>query len=258
MKEIGIPVIRGDTIGDVGDVNRDIRTENRGRRIYKILALFALLLIVGIVACVITGCSLSDQYASENVIIQTTQNTKRDYLIRVNKDNVYDFEGAYAKLLEKDMVTFTQALYGDVNQLEKAAYQAFCQLQIALAEKDIAIGILSGYRSYEDQEYLYNLDTSTQTAPGYSEHHTGLNISMVVWSDLGEEGWAWASEGGRIPENETISSLLPEFGFIRRYPEGKEEVTGVSAKPYEIRYVGREAAKKIAKQGLALEEYLKK
>lgn len=214
-------------------------------------------LIISCAALFITGCDLGE-YASENVIIATSQNNKLDYLICINADNIYDFEGNYAKQLEKSMVTFTQAIYGDVNQLEKAAYQAFCQLQIALAEKDVTIGILSGYRSYEDQEYLYNLDTATQAAPGYSEHHTGLNISMVVWSDLGEEGWAWASEGGRIPENETISSLLPEFGFIRRYPEGKEEITGVSAKPYEIRYVGREAARKITKQGITLEEYLKK
>ena len=229
------------------------KTANCIQRLYRDTALF---LIIFIITICLTSCDL-DKYASENVIITTTENKRLNYLICVNKDNPYDFEGDYAQRLDKSMVTFTQALYGDVNQLEKATYQAFCQLQIALAEKDIAIGILSGYRSREDQEYLYNLDTATQTAPGYSEHHTGLNISMVVWSDLGEDGWAWASEGGRIPENEVITSLLPEFGFIRRYPEGKEDVTGVSAKPYEIRYVGREVAKRIAKKGLALEEYLK-
>ena len=78
----------------------------------------------------------------------------------------------------------------------------------------------------------------------------------MVWSDLGEEGWAWASEGGRIPENPEITKLLPEFGFIRRYPEGKEEFTGISAKPYEIRYVGVSAAQEITRKGLSLEEYV--
>ncbi len=216
---------------------------------------FLVVLAIGVLI-LLTGCNLTENYSSEKVIIGTTESQHRNYLIVVNREHPFDFDGNYAKGLEADMVSFTQAIYGDTNQLEKACYQAFCQLQIALAEKNITVGILSGYRSKEDQEYLYNLDTSTQTAPGYSEHHTGLNISLVVWSDLGEEGWAWASEGGRIPENPEITKLLPEFGFIRRYPEDKEEFTGVSAKPYEIRYVGVSAAQEITRKGLSLEEYV--
>ena len=225
-----------------------------GQNFGKYLCLW---LIISCAALFITGCDLGE-YASENVIIATSQNNKLDYLICINAGNAYSFDGNYAKQLDKSLVSFTQTLYGSVGQVERATYQAFCQLQIALAEKGIAVGILSGYRTYEDQEYMYELRPAEQAAPGYCEHHTGLNISMMVWSDSSEGESGWALEGVRIPENETITALLPEFGFIRRYPAGKEEVTGMIAKPYEIRYVGREAARKIAKEGITLEEYLKK
>lgn len=67
-----------------------------------------------------------------------------------------------------------------------------------------------------------------------------------------------------LPENyldgvelwEKVHRRLPEFGFILRYPKGKEEITGYGYEPWHIRYVGKELARKVYDSGLCLEEYL--
>ena len=89
--------------------------------------------------------------------------------------------------------------------------------------------------------------------PGCSEHETGLAI------DLGEN----------VPELDFIRPSFPdtgicgtfraraaEFGFILRYPKGKEAVTGIGWEPCHFRYVGVPFAREIADRGLTLEEYL--
>jgi LAS superfamily LD-carboxypeptidase LdcB len=60
-------------------------------------------------------------------------------------------------------------------------------------------------------------------------------------------------------ENEVFARVhkkLAEHGFILRYPEGKEEITGYGYEPWHFRYVGVEVAKAISESGLTLEEYL--
>ena len=82
--------------------------------------------------------------------------------------------------------------------------------------------------------------------PGYSEHETGLAID--VGSDVGEAEqstlWTWLYDNSY------------KYGFIIRYPEGKEEITGVSNEPWHLRYVGVDAATAIHESGQCLEEYL--
>lgn len=81
---------------------------------------------------------------------------------------------------------------------------------------------------------------------GYSEHEAGLAIDIVAKANKSDDGtvWAWMKEH------------CAEYGFILRYPEGKEGVTGMSYEPWHFRYVGVEAAQKIMGAGITLEEYL--
>lgn len=127
---------------------------------------------------------------------------------------------------------------------------------IAAAKKEgIKLWMTSGYRSYYDQEYIYNgyvkrdgqekADTYS-ARPGHSEHQTGLAY------DLNDLDWNF----GETPEGKWVAENCHKYGFILRYPEGKEEITGYMYEPWHIRYVGVEKATEIFESGLCLEEFL--
>lgn len=109
--------------------------------------------------------------------------------------------------------------------------------------------VTSGYRSSEKQAELYETsEEGVAQKPGHSEHETGLAFDVTARSDDG------------IFENTPQFAWLIEncwdHGFILRYPEGKEHITGISYEPWHYRYVGVETAQAIRESGLTLEEYL--
>ena len=137
------------------------------------------------------------------------------------------------------------------------------------AGKENGIAVQSGYRAVSKQDELYwrqvnsNLrtgmdDVAAQTAagqvvkrPGYSEHHTGLAV------DLGGNGdFSLTDSFERTAAFAWLKEHCAEYGFILRFPKGKEDITGVIYEPWHYRYVGKEAAKYITENGLCLEEYL--
>ena len=131
-------------------------------------------------------------------------------------------------------------------------FQALCN---DAAELGLNIVCSSGYRSYEYQKQLYDgyaaadgiLIADTYSArPGHSEHQTGLAIDVNSINDdfIG------------TPECEWIAQNAHRYGFIIRYPKGKEAYTGFRYEPWHIRYLGEEEATKVYESGLSLEEYL--
>ena len=114
---------------------------------------------------------------------------------------------------------------------------------------------MSGFRSYWDQNYIYNNSvknygveqTDTFSArPGHSEHQTGLAFDIgAIDDDMGE----WPS-GIWLAEN------AHRYGFIIRYPKGKQHITGYKYGPWHVRYLGVNVATKVYNSGLTLEEYL--
>ena len=131
---------------------------------------------------------------------------------------------------------------------------AFANMQAAAGAEDIILYEASGFRSYETQAGLYDnyVARDGQEAadrysarPGSSEHQTGLAIDLNDVSDT----------FGDTPEGKWVAAHAAEYGFILRYPEGKEEATGYMYEPWHIRYVGEEFAQKLTDSGLCLEEY---
>lgn len=142
--------------------------------------------------------------------------------------------------------------FGGTNE---TAQKALLSLQEAAKENGYSMPLLSGYRSYSYQMNLYNgyvnkygkeLADTFSAHPGCSEHQTGLAF------DVGniDDNFGDTEEGIWLKEN------CAKFGFIIRYPQGKESVTGYKYEPWHIRYVGVEHATSITQQGITLEEYL--
>ena len=187
------------------------------------------------------------------------QKTGPDYLVLVNKENLISSDYiATVSLCDIENVD------GGVYQVEETTKKAFEALQSDLKEKGIEIGVDSAYRSVERQQEImddfirdYGEDYAKKTVaiPGTSEHHTGLVIDLVPKAD-GE----WVVENEDMLKEteifEKIHAKAPEYGFIVRYPAGKEAITGYDYQPWVLRYVGEKAAKEITEQGLTLEEYL--
>lgn len=131
-------------------------------------------------------------------------------------------------------------------------------LSLSSDAKAIGLNIYasSGYRSYSNQKYIYenyvsmdgkeNADRYSARA-GYSEHQTGLAIDVntidMTFDNTSESVW--------LREN------AYKYGFIIRYPKGKEDITGYMYEPWHIRYVGKELSNKLYKDGsyITLEEY---
>lgn len=180
-----------------------------------------------------------------------------DTLILVNKHNALPED-----YVPSNLTAVTSTTPAAMNQqLAVPAAEAFEQLVAAAkAEEDCTIKLVSGFRSYETQERLHSMYISQDGSyaarysaePGRSEHQTGLAAdvsSPSVEYDL-VESYGATREGLWLAEN------AHRFGFIIRYFEGSEQVTGYIYEPWHIRYVGTEAATEIYENKLTLEEYL--
>jgi zinc D-Ala-D-Ala carboxypeptidase len=132
----------------------------------------------------------------------------------------------------------------------------------AQAKQDgIHLYAMSGYRSYAIQKKIFdhNLSTQGQAAanaasahPGTSEHQTGLAMDLTTPSMQEQLEQSFAA----TPEGDWVQKHAAEFGFIVRYPKGKENITGYEYEPWHIRYVGKEAAQEIMSKSITFEEYV--
>ena len=139
--------------------------------------------------------------------------------------------------------------------LNKKMMCCYFYMKMCAMKDGARLKITSGFRSYEYQEKIYNEyvkkfgeeRTNTFSAkPGYSEHQSGLAIDICDDSDsfIGTKEDIWLQKNAH------------KFGFIIRYPKGKNSITGYKYEPWHLRYVGIKHAKKIYEKKLTLEEYL--
>lgn len=183
-----------------------------------------------------------------------------DYLVLVNKLNKLpdDWEQKI------ETVTVKNSLDDDV-EVEKTAYEAYLKLKSALADEGVYVDLDSARRSVAAQQEImdsfiekYGADYAAKTVatPGYSEHHTGLALDLYLNID-GEDVY-YNEDMIQYPEIwAKIHAKLADYGFILRYLDGKEQVTGYGYEPWHIRYVNDvKIAKDITARGITLEEYL--
>ena len=189
-----------------------------------------------------------------------------DYLALVNKLNPLP-EGWEDAL---ETVTTTNSV-GDEVEVEAKAYDAYLALKEDLEANDgIYLELDSARRSVAAQQDImdrftekYGADYAAKTVatPGYSEHHTGLALDLY-FKLKGEDGAFtdvyYNEDMVQYPEIwEKIHAKLADYGFILRYLEGREHITGYGYEPWHIRYVDSAAvAKEITDQDITLEEYL--
>ncbi len=139
--------------------------------------------------------------------------------------------------------------------VNQEARSALTRLQEEASQAGYSLPLLSGYRSYQTQEVLYNnyvardgeaLANTYSAKPGQSEHQTGLAFDIgAIDNDFGE-----------TPSGKWLAENAHRFGFILRYLKGKEAITGYQYEPWHVRYVGIAAAQEIFERGITLEEYL--
>lgn len=171
----------------------------------------------------------------------------------VNKYNALskDYEVEDLKTISK---TYS---YGDNKKLNKEAYDAFISLADNAKKEGYTILIVSSYRTYQDQEDVwkdYKASFGTKKADAYaaragsSEHETGLAIDVADYNDKNDkfeatESFKW------------MQTNAHKYGYILRYPKGKENITGYSYEAWHYRYVGIDTATKVYNEGITYDEY---
>ena len=185
------------------------------------------------------------------------------YLVLANNKNRLPESYDPGELID---IIYTKNDGREVQKLEKyAAMSLEAMLKEASAEGCKNLAVTTGYRSYAVQKGIYdaryeankaahgaNAEAETIKAvsyPGASDHQTGLGVDLhnLASADLSFT---------ETSEYKWLIAHCADFGFILRYPEDKESVTGVDFEPWHFRFVGRYNAQNIMRQGLCLEEYV--
>ena len=224
---------------------------------------FVLLMTTVIAVFAFAGCGADNSEKKAETTPAATEASKTDgidYMAIVNK--THELPDDWEKNLKT--VTMTNSIKDEV-EVEEKAYDAYLKLKADLEKEDIYVDLDSARRSVKEQQRImdefteeYGADYAAKTVakPGYSEHHTGLALDLYLIVD-----------GKDVVENEDmikytdiwakIHEKLADYGFILRYLDGAEHITGYGYEPWHIRYIDdADKAKEITSKGITFEEYL--
>lgn len=185
-----------------------------------------------------------------------TDYTQIDSLI--NKERALPANYAPSDLVDLEVPTVLSN--PEINQLRHEASAALSALFEEASSEGYTLRARSGYRSYATQNALFQSSVDRNglehankysARPGHSEHQTGLAIDITASSVNNQLSESF----GGTPEGIWVAENAHQFGFIIRYPKGKEDITGYNYEPWHLRYVGVELATEIYLSGLTMEEY---
>lgn len=202
---------------------------------------------------------------------QSSQETKQQQLAEEfakEKEEYYLLLANAENPLPQDWSIQTEEVQNGY-EMDKRAAPAMREMIQAAKEDGVELMLCSAYRSVEKQQQLFDRSqqaymaqgmseeeayakTATETAiPGTSEHQTGLAADIVTPTyQMLDAGFA------DTPAGQWFSEHAAEYGFVLRYPQDKQEVTGIIYESWHYRFVGKTHAKLMKESGLCLEEYL--
>ncbi|MEH7124821.1 M15 family metallopeptidase [Bacillus sp. JJ1532] len=206
--------------------------------------------------------SLKANYFNEIVTVDGKRiiQNPTNHMVLVNKQ--YSLPDGYAPedlIMPAVMFSFGEQ---DIEKayLRDAAAKALEAMFTEAKKQDIHLFAVSGYRSFDRQRAVFDAEVNKYgeekaiqavAIPGSSEHQTGLAMDISSQS----ANFELSEEFGETMEGKWAAENAHRFGFILRYPKGKEEITGYKFEPWHFRYVGKEAAAVIFEKQLTLEEY---
>lgn len=165
-----------------------------------------------------------------------------------------------SKLMIPDVAFSYGKLDLEKSYLRQDAAQALEKLFTGALNEGVELFAVSGYRSFTRQSQVFEAEVSkvgkekavqAVAIPGSSEHQTGLSMDISSRSANLE----LSEEFGETMEGKWLAENAHRYGFILRYPKGKEGITGYKYEPWHFRYVGTEAATVIYEKKWTLEEY---
>lgn len=204
----------------------------------------------------VNGNEVEEITSHDSVIIDTNPDS---ITVLVNKELSLPKEYIPEDLVVPNVI-FTTIQFDEKKQMRSEAAKALELLFNAAKQDNLTLYGVSGYRSYDRQYEIFTNNIRKQglqhtlqysATPGYSEHQTGLSIdvSSKSVSNRLDDSFAETPEGKWLAQNAHL------FGYIIRYPQDKEDITGYSYEPWHIRYVGKALSTYLYKNNLCLEEY---
>ena len=173
-------------------------------------------------------------------------------LILTNKYNYLDKD-----YKPENIVTISSRYAYSGNEAPKEILDYYIEMFEQAENDGVDLVISSAYRDYENQKETYEYYKSINgeeyakkyaSLPGYSEHQTGLAFDILTIGVL-------TDEFDKTKEYEWLINNSYKYGFILRYPKGKENITGYDYESWHFRYVGKETAKQIHDEQITYDEY---
>lgn len=217
-----------------------------------------------------------DQYSLDDILAANEEMSpcKKDNDITVNGAKKLSKDDWKLVLVNKqhpvpDDYTFTLGTIKGTMKCDVRIIDELTEMMQAAKEDGIDLMICSPYRDYNRQTVLFNrkidyymekgysyleaykIASMTVTVPGASEHQIGLALDIVS-----TKYWTLDIGFGETEAGVWLKQHCDEYGFILRYPAGKEYITGIQYEPWHFRYVGSEAATQIMEKDITLEEFL--
>lgn len=224
------------------------------RKSHKVKILFSLLFLI--ILCMMAGKVLNSDFtllSLDNITHHVASEDNGWNLILVNRDSY---------IPDDYQVEFTELSNG--KKVDSRIYPELQEMFNDARAQGYGLFVREGYRTQEEQQQLLDekieayenegkskseakkLAEQWVAIPGTSEHQLGIavDINADTTKSSSDDVYNWLAENAHT------------YGFIKRYPSNKTDITGVINEPWHYRYVGKEAASKIYSQGICLEEYI--